>query len=314
MMSKLQVSVVMSVFDKPAAVKSTVESVLCQQGVDLELIIVDDGASTEVLAVLDAIDDGRVFVHHQANQGLTLALVQGCKLAKYDFIARIDVGDTMLVGRLAKQAAFLRRHPDAVLVACWVQMHTQDGYDLYQVKQVERDLQHGALATRVTDFKSPVHASVMFRTSSYRHVGGYRSEFYFAQDCDLWARLAQHGRMAVIEEVLQAAVFSADGISGKNSGSQRRLAKLVCELNNAREQGRPEEVVLQKASQIRPKAVPTKPLNSEFEGNYFIASVLTKEQPKAALVYWRKALVEQPWHMVGRLKQAYCWLRNLANQ
>ncbi len=321
------VSVVMSVYDKPQDVIKTVESVLSQTGVQLELVIVSDGASDEVVSVLTDIKDDRVKVHYQFNQGLTAALIKGCQLASHELIARIDAGDCMLPERLVRQANCIATNSDMALVACWVKMQTDEGFALYDVKLTQSSLMAGLTATDHRNFKSPVHACVMFRTSAYHKVGGYRSAFYFAQDCDLWARLASEYQVGVIEQVLQTAVFSASGISGRNAAKQRELAMLVCKLNELRQsdggQKRSEAPVLAAARAIRPDAECIEDLskgpecnvvkNSDFDGNYFIASVLSKTQPEAALIYWDKALSEKPLHPVARMKKLWCWFKSISN-
>lgn len=304
------VSVVMSVYDRPDDVVSTVESVLEQKGINLNFVVVCDGASPEVVSALKGIDDVRLTLVYQTNQGLTVALIRGCAEAKYDFIARIDTGDHMLPGRLVKQAHCLLAHPDVGLVSCWVTMHTEEGFILYDVKHSETELHAGLTARREAEFKSPVHASVMFRRSAYIAAGAYREEFYFAQDCDLWARMLVKSKIKVIAEPLQRCLFSASGISGRYRNLQSALAKLVVEGNRLREQGEDDSSLLSVVRGLRPAAAMEEAVSiDEFDGNYFIASVLGKTQPEAALVYWRKVLSERPWHLRARLKWGLCWLR-----
>ncbi len=308
----LSVSVVMSVYDKPHDVRLTVDSVLAQQGVELELVVVSDGASDDVNDVLAAYQDSRLNIIYQTNQGLTVALANGCNHAKHEYIARVDAGDEMLAGRLLAQAQTLERDKSLALVCCWVHMHTEEGFKLYDVQYSAKELTQGLSTTQPGQLKSPVHSSVMFRKAHYVEVGGYRPEFYFTQDCDLWARLLHCYPLSVIEDVLQKAVFSASGISGLHKQQQTELANLVVQANVLRQQGKNDTVILEQAKQYKSnndnvgghKAV------SRFAGNYFIASVLSKQQPKAALVYWHKALTEKPLAVNARLKWFVCLLRS----
>src|SRR5262245_12696845 len=99
------VSVVMSVYNGASSLSVTMNSVLSQAGVDLEFVIVNDGSTDGTGEILDdyALSDSRVRVIHQKNTGLTGALILGCAAATGEFIARQDVGDTSLPGRLAFQ-------------------------------------------------------------------------------------------------------------------------------------------------------------------------------------------------------------------
>src|SRR5690349_20597011 len=102
MSSAPAVSVVMGVYNAASDVEPSVRSVLEQRDVDLEFIIVDDGSTDSTAATLErlASADRRVRVLHQANQGLTRALIRGCAAARGTYIARQDNGDLSLPGRL----------------------------------------------------------------------------------------------------------------------------------------------------------------------------------------------------------------------
>ena len=113
------ISVVMGVYNGAANLRDTVQSVLSQEGVDLEFVIVDDGStdSTPVLLEEVARTDRRVRVARQSNLGLTRALIRGCAEARGEFIARQDCGDLSLPGRLLTQIRTMESHPDATLMS-----------------------------------------------------------------------------------------------------------------------------------------------------------------------------------------------------
>lgn len=112
-----RVSVVMGVRNGDDSIASTIGSLTSQQGVDLEVIVVNDGSTdrtAEILATLAAADP-RLRVINREGRGLTASLIEGCQMAEGDFIARQDAGDWSLPGRLQRQAAFLIAHPEASL-------------------------------------------------------------------------------------------------------------------------------------------------------------------------------------------------------
>ena len=93
-----EVSVVMSVYNGASNLAATMDSILSQEGVELEFIVVNDGSTDETGEILDdyARRDDRVRVIHQENTGLTRALIRGCAAATGEFIARQDAGDVSL--------------------------------------------------------------------------------------------------------------------------------------------------------------------------------------------------------------------------
>src|SRR5262245_5437953 len=112
------VSVVMSAYNGGNRLHETMHSILSQEGVSLEFIIVNDGSTDGSDLILDeyAVHDARVRVLHQENQGLTRALTKGCAAAKGEYIARQDVGDIALPNRLGLQKQVLDQNEDCAFV------------------------------------------------------------------------------------------------------------------------------------------------------------------------------------------------------
>ena len=115
-----EVSVVMSVYNGATDLRTSVDSILSQEGVNLELIVVNDGSTDNSANILQeyAGSDERVRVISQQNQGLTRALVVGCAAARGEYIARQDAGDISLPGRLIKQLNTISENPDSAFVLC----------------------------------------------------------------------------------------------------------------------------------------------------------------------------------------------------
>jgi glycosyltransferase involved in cell wall biosynthesis len=119
-----EISVVMGVYNAADNLCETMESVLSQEGVSLEFIVIDDGSTdgSDVTLADYARHDARVRILHQQNQGLTRALIMGCEGARGKYIARQDAGDISLPNRLGLQKAVLDQHEDCAFVSCWITM------------------------------------------------------------------------------------------------------------------------------------------------------------------------------------------------
>ena len=128
-----EVSVVMSVYNGASHLAATLDSILSQEGVELEFIVVNDGSSDKSGQILNdyAQRDSRLRIIHQENTGLTRALIRGCDAARGEFIARQDAGDISLPGRLKSQVAVLRDREDCVFVSCWTDVVGPKGEFLY---------------------------------------------------------------------------------------------------------------------------------------------------------------------------------------
>ena len=80
MSANCEISVVMSVYNGASSFAVTMNSILSQEGVKFEFIVVNDGSTDNSGEILDdyARCDDRVRVIHQGNTGLTRALIRGC--------------------------------------------------------------------------------------------------------------------------------------------------------------------------------------------------------------------------------------------
>lgn len=294
----LPVSVVMSVHANPSHVAATLDSVLEQSGVGFEVIVIDDGATEPVKQVLARYqNDDRVEVLGQANQGLTKALIRGCEAAQHPLVARIDAGDLMIPGRLRIQAQILSEQTELGLLTSWVEVCSEEGYVLYEVRLTRSQLEAGATAQAADCIVTPVHSSVMFRKSVYLQVGGYREQFYFAQDCDLWSRMVEHSGIDVVEQVLTRSIFSSSGISAHFRKQQMALKALIAEASALRASKQSDDEVLARAVEVKSGVPSVQSRQVNFAGDYFIARCLSKRGSTHAREYWKRALALKPWSL-----------------
>lgn len=302
------VSVVMGARNAGDELGPTLGSMLSQIGVDLEVVVVDDGSTDDTPARLAEIAtcDSRVKVLTQDNQGLTVSLIVACGEARGRYIARQDIGDRSLPGRLSGQAEVLSTNPEVLMVTCGYRLSGPRREFLGDVMppypaEVWTDVLRSGDVARL---HGPHHGTVMFRRDAYFAVGGYRPEFYFAQDLDLWTRLASKGSLGLVPDVLYEVRVSHDSISARFGAEQRQLHRLIAEGNRRRALGESDVDLLAKAAQIRPAAAKA-PNGATTDMDYFVGSCLTACRDPAARHYLRRVLRERPLH--GRALAKLLW-------
>ena len=89
----IKVSVIMPAYNSEKTIRESIESVLCQQFDNFELIIVDDGSTDSTYNICNSIIDSRLHVVTQKNQGPSSARNRGLELAKGKYIMFIDSDD-----------------------------------------------------------------------------------------------------------------------------------------------------------------------------------------------------------------------------
>jgi glycosyltransferase involved in cell wall biosynthesis len=105
------VSVIIPLYNKAGTVRRAIDSALMQSGVDVEVIVIDDG-STDGSAERVGIYGNRIVFRHQPNAGPSAARNRGAKLARHSLLAFLDADDEYLPGCLSAHAFCRRERPD----------------------------------------------------------------------------------------------------------------------------------------------------------------------------------------------------------
>jgi len=214
-----KVTVLMTVYNAEEYLDEAIQSVLRQDFTDFEFLIVNDGSPDNSQEILDRYTkvDPRIRVIKQQNMGLVASLNKGIRLAKGEYIARMDSDDVSMARRFSRQVAFLDSQPETVLLGGCFEIIDEDGNFLDRVftPLKDRDLRRCLLMKNVFG-----HASVMYRRTAVLQVGGYSTQVGPTEDLDLWMRLSQIGKIASLPYGLMRYRVNRNGISITKSRQQ----------------------------------------------------------------------------------------------
>lgn len=193
------VSVVMPARNAERYVRAAVASVLGQEGVLVELVLVDDRSSDRTVkeaagAAAEAGCAERLRVVPGPGRGIAAAFNAGLAACRGRYVARCDADDEFAPGRLAAQAAWLDAHGEfAAVCGGFSTMHPDGGHiaDLACRGNAEGEIT-GELRAGRTDTS---FCTFLTRRDVLRRLGGCREYFETAEDIDLQLRLASVGRV-----------------------------------------------------------------------------------------------------------------------
>ena len=299
-----EVSIVMSVYNGEGQISKTLNSLFAQHDLVPEIVVVNDGSDDRTALILGELADSHanLKIIHQPNKGLTASLIEGCAVAKGEFIARQDCGDTSSPSRIARQLHALKSNPAASMVSCATDFLNEDGRLLYSCSVKDE-------TTRDILIESPPHhGCVMFRKRDYLAVGGYRPEFYIAQDLDLWSRLQERGDHICLEEVLYTATVQPQSITSTRRHLQQRLAKLIHRAALRRKTGRSETPMLVEAKAISRKRPVGRRLGYS-KHYFFVAGCLRATCPEEAKRQYFKAIQANPFHFKAWIRYLHILLQ-----
>lgn len=108
-----RISVIIPVYNVKDYIKECVDSILAQEYIDYEIILIDDGSTDGSENVCDEYSSTYKFieVHHQENQGLSRARNQGIRMAKGEYVLFVDSDDYISKGSLLKILETLEEDP-----------------------------------------------------------------------------------------------------------------------------------------------------------------------------------------------------------
>ncbi|BFT31332.1 glycosyltransferase [Alteromonas sp. D210916BOD_24] len=121
------VSVVMPVYNMEKYIESSLKSVFEQTFSDYEIVCVDDGSQDGSSAILHAIDDPRLRIVKQHNQGLSAARNTGIYHAKGKYVALLDPDDLWEKDKLSEHVKHLETSNNIGISYCPSLFITEDG-------------------------------------------------------------------------------------------------------------------------------------------------------------------------------------------
>ncbi len=211
----VRVSVGFPFFNCRSTLPDAIRSVFAQTYSDWELILLDDGSSDGSLELARAVDDPRVRVLSDgANRGLAYRLNESVRVARGEYIARMDADDLMHPERLAKQVEYLDAHPLVHLVDSAV--YSIDAFNQpVGCRGGEPLLVSLGAAVRQGLL---IHPAVTGRAEWFRH-NPYDTSIGRAEDQELWCRSYHSTNFGRVQEPL---LFYRDGLPGSEAQYLRR--------------------------------------------------------------------------------------------
>jgi glycosyltransferase involved in cell wall biosynthesis len=222
------VSVVIPTRDRSELLATTLRSVLWQRGVDMEVIVVDDGSTDATPEVVSGADDARVaLVRREEAGGPSAARNLGAARAGGEWLAFVDDDDVWAPTKLARQVAAA---DEAARGWSYVGAVTVDP-DLSVVGGRPPPSPEEVVATLPRSNPIPGGGSnVVLRRGELDQVGGFDERLAQCEDWELWVRLARSGPPAAVSEPLMGYRVHTGGTSLDVDGIVR-AARTIEELH-----------------------------------------------------------------------------------
>lgn len=196
------VTVVIPTHNRLQLLSAAIASVLNQEAVSVEVVVVDDGSTDGTGTWLDrrAAQDGRIkVVHHERPKFLPAARNAGIAQASARWVAFCDDDDLWAPDKLVSQLRALSSNAAGWACTSLVVVN----------EELEIVAHHRARGGRVLpdllqENTITSGSTVIADLNLVRRVGGFDPTLRASEDWDLWIRLAQHSHLAAVDRPLIA--------------------------------------------------------------------------------------------------------------
>ena len=204
------VQVIIPCYDYGRYLRSCVASALCQEGVDVNVLIIDDCSSDNSIDIcreLKSADQRVSFIHHEVNKGHIATYNEGLELASSDYLVLLSADDLLTPGALRRAADLMDRNPSVGLVYGHALTFQDNAPCSIRTKVSGWTIWSGSEWIEMmcrTGRNFIMCPEVVMRTSIQHRIGGYTAELPHSGDMEMWLRAAAVSDIGRINGVDQA--------------------------------------------------------------------------------------------------------------
>jgi len=229
-----RVSVIVPAHDSAQSIVATLESVRGQTFPDWEVVVCDDASTDATAEVVERLRDPRIsLVRAPRNLGPAGARNLALERAQGELVAFLDADDRWLPRYLQSQVEaydHARTAGDVGLVAC--DAHIEEAGRRLEDSYLEQFAAVEPLGLDRVLRRNCVFISALAPRAVVDELGGFAPELFGTEDHDLWIRILETGRRAVLNREILAVYRRAPGSVSSNvarmgANNQRTYARAL---------------------------------------------------------------------------------------
>lgn len=199
-------TVVIPLYNKELSIQATIQSVLNQNCQSFEIVVVNDGSTDSSAKIVAKIDDDRIRLIHQENQGVSAARNLGIKEARYEWIALLDGDDLWKTNHINECYNMIVKYPSSKVFA--TSFEYSDGRfikkhcikkEIYEIKNYFKEVINHTLIWS---------SAVIIHKDCFNQVGYFDIRLTHGEDVELWARLGR--RYTIIKSSKCTSIYRVD--------------------------------------------------------------------------------------------------------
>lgn len=186
-------SVIIPLYNKEGFIKKTLDCVLNQTFTDFEIIVVNDGSTDKSAERLNELEDDRIKVFHQKNQGVSVARNNAMKVSGGEYFCFLDADDEWTESYLENLHRTILKFPDAKMYCS--RYRTKIGENKFSDCELidipgdyegyVKDFFRSSIVNRIA-----LTSAVAVSKDIFHKIGGFDVGISSGQDLDYWIRIA----------------------------------------------------------------------------------------------------------------------------
>ncbi|MGI9501172.1 MAG: glycosyltransferase family 2 protein [Geminicoccaceae bacterium] len=185
----MKISIVTLSFNQGRFLESAIRSVVDQQGVDLDYIVVDPGSTDDSRSIIERYQNRLSHLVYERDDGPADGLNHGFAQATGDIYGFLNADDVLKPGALAQVAQAFERRPDADVISGHGHIIDTDGAPVRRMYS-DRFSVWGYLYGGVVLLQQ----STFFRAGAFDMAGGFNAGNRTCWDGELWLDMALAGK------------------------------------------------------------------------------------------------------------------------
>jgi GT2 family glycosyltransferase len=187
--SSEKVSIVLPTHNGSKYIRQSIESCLDQSHRNIELIVVDDGSTEDLRAIVSEFTDSRLrYIRHEKKRGISAALNTGFAAAAGEYLTWTSDDNYYAPNAIERLTRFLQSYPRIDFV--YASSYIIDELGLRETMRVQRCQPPQHLKRQ-----NGVGACFLYTRRVYRDIGDYNPDAFLVEDYDYWVRVSKRFNM-----------------------------------------------------------------------------------------------------------------------
>jgi glycosyltransferase involved in cell wall biosynthesis len=190
------VSIVIPAYNHARYVDEAIRSVLAQDYLHVELIVLDDGSRDGTRELLQRYGNRFYWESHE-NMGQAGTLTKGWSIARGEILGYLSADDQLEPTAVSESVALMKTRPEVAATYCDFNLIDPQSRVVRRVRAPDFD--YARMLVTVT---CPPGPGAFFRRSVYERAGTWDAKLRQMPDYDFWLRLGLEGPLVRIPKVL----------------------------------------------------------------------------------------------------------------